>query len=905
MLEWLLAAGLGWAWAQGTGCGALPPYQAPAGTPELTAQQELWLSQAIRQEAVGGLDGVADPQLTAELQRVMARLTAELPRLGFPVEVHLLLSDQADAFDMAGGQVYVTRPLVSLMRNEDELAGVLAHELGHSYVHQEAETYAASVQRNWGVASYGAGQESFLRIYQRWITWGERHPEKSHGNDEAIQKEADATAIQLLRAAGYDPRGLPDLFDRLTGSKGARGNWFTNIFGITPPDAQRLRAMVAAAGAAGPGCGAVAPLMGEAAFQQWQGAVVAYQRPAGATALPGLARTIPLSPLHDNYYQLLFSPDGRTLAADDAGGVWVMSVHPLALLFHIAERGVEGQMFTPDSRAVVFNTTDGRVERWDIASHQRTLLRQVVPASPGCAFADPAPNADLLLCGRADGKLQLLDVATGAVRYQTQARSATGFDLAQNGRYLAIKEPGGGTVLDLKTLQPLALPGGLHALVNRRFSFVGPGDEAMGTNDASEKNWELVQFPSGKVVEQYHLGDAEIQGETSGPLVIVRPLNRHPAGVVNPVTGRMLFLSDTADVDGYGNLFAGETKGGAIVLVHYRPQGLGNVATLALPAAPLDGLLDAGASPDLRLLAASEAKRGAVWDLLSSGGAALPGFTRHAFSGDHLWTVRAPTGSLRDPVQFMDAVLGVGTVMEFNLAKGTRRQLPAQPVGHYAGLDGGQEVVWDMSKSGRTRLEVHDPASGRLLWQRPFAVRQTPEMKPLLGGGGWVFAYAPEWGEAKAAMKRDAAAETRLQAHKKTDRGAWLELVNPQTGKSERQWLLDPAPSMQAEWQMGGSFYISDGAHRTLAYDGQGQRQVAWFGDALAASPAAKVFVLRTRPRELKLYGADAAHARQTYRFPHAVVFAQFSGGGHRLLALTRNQTAYILALPAPGPAGR
>ncbi|HVA64945.1 MAG TPA: hypothetical protein VNF74_14565 [Terriglobales bacterium] len=132
-------------------------------------------------------------------------------------------------------------------------------------------------------------------------------------------------------------------------------------------------------------------------------------------------RTIHLSPLHDNYKQLLFSPDGRTLAAEDAGGLWVMSVRPLALLFRVAEPLIATQQFSPDSSAVVFNTSDGRVERWDIATRARTLLRQVVPAAPGCAFAATTPNGDALGCLRRDGTLQLLDVATGAVR--TRGRS--------------------------------------------------------------------------------------------------------------------------------------------------------------------------------------------------------------------------------------------------------------------------------------------------------------------------------------------------------------------------------------------------------------------------------------------------------------------------------------------------
>jgi len=465
----------------------------------------------------------------------------------------------------------------------------------------------------------------------------------------------------------------------------------------------------------------------------------------------------------------------------------------------------------------------------------------------------------------------------------------TGWDFSPDGRYWAIKELDGGMVLDLTTLRRLSLPGGLQALVNPRFAFVA-GGEALGTDDPSQKNWKLVQFPSDKVVQKYHLGNANIVAETHGPFLIAQPLNRHPAGVVNPATGRVLFTSDTADLDGYGSLFAGETKGGAIVLVQYSPKALQNVAELNLPTAPLADLIDAGASTDLRLLAVSEPNRGAIWDLASSQPrAAMSGFSSHWFSGLRLWMMLNPTEQQREAARIANSFLAAGSEVEFDVGKGTRQELPALAKDHAAGLVGGEEVVMDLSSPPHARMEVHAADGGKLLWQRKFDASEWPKLNALMGGGAWVLANSLKWHAAKVGLEQDAAAEAWMQAHKKSDIGLWLELVDPQTGKSERQWLLDPAPSLKLVFRLGGGFYLTDADHRTLDYDwASGQLQRVWFGDALAASPAAKAFVLQTKPRTLKLYADGGAASRQTYRFPQDVVLAQFSGGGRRLLWLAR-----------------
>jgi len=56
------------------------------------------------------------------------------------VLVHVVVIDtpEAESFSVAPERIYITRKMVALLRNDDELAGLLGHELGHILAHQNA-----------------------------------------------------------------------------------------------------------------------------------------------------------------------------------------------------------------------------------------------------------------------------------------------------------------------------------------------------------------------------------------------------------------------------------------------------------------------------------------------------------------------------------------------------------------------------------------------------------------------------------------------------------------------------------------------------------------------------------------------------------------------------------------------
>jgi len=889
----------------------------------LTAEQADWLYQLMLAESGGTWEEVTDPGLTAEVEQVAARLSAKLPRGIPPVSVAIVTGGLVNAVTLPGGHVLITRPLISLMRNEDELAGVLAHEMGHIYTRDDERSFAAYFRGDLGLSDAGATEEAFAANYQRWITWRERHPSKVKRDDDESQFRADAVAIALMRLAGYDPRGLPDGFDRLAGTHGDTGNWFSNFFGSASPDSKRLRRMVEASAQSCAAAGA-APRLDAAAFQQWQDRLVAYEAPAGTAKLPGLISSQALEPLQDSLRQLKFSPDGRYILARDAAGVWVLTAKPLALALHVEEPAADHASFTPDSSGLVFSTSDGRVERWDIAGKRRTLLRQVVPSEPGCAMAAPSPDAASLACERSDGGFQLLDVETGAVRYErkpppephgldlfvTQGQFGqieslfTHFNFTPGGGYLAVTTGSDGFVLDLTSAKPLSLGGSMQGYLNWHFSFLS-STEALGSNDARGVEWHRVQFPSGKEDAKFQLANVDITPVTHGSYLISRPMNKKPAGVVDPATHLAVLTSGTAALDGYDDDFIAEGASGAIFLDHNDGKILHPIAHLQLPTARLYGLSEGEASPDLRLLALSERRRGAVWDLEAHRQLSpVNGFSQAWMSGTNLWLQFFPAP---DQGRATGAAAGAAadTIEEFDLVHGSKHALPHPPKGERDYLGGRVTVVINpggQAPHNRFVLEMRDTSSGKTLWSKTFDVDHgLPALQMLPGGARLLLAFSLDGDRAKGEAAADPAWRAAAAAVSDRKQAVWFDLVNAENGAVEHSMLLDPAPSISLAhaFELDGLLYLNDGNDRTLAYElATGKLRRVWFGNALERIPALHAFVLHPGPRRLALIAHAAATPTQDFAFPEDPIFAQASADGQRLLVVTRGQSAYVLRLP-------
>lgn len=173
-----------------------------------------------------------DPAAEAALARLADRLAAGL-ELPYPIEVGILDSSAVNAVALPGGRVFFFDGLIQEAQSASEVAGVLAHEIGH-------------VQHRHGVINLL--RRSIRGIFVSLLTSGSDRVfnsivEQSDAllalrNSREMEREADVSAIELLEAAGITGAGFKTFFDRLAGSRDEPGGVMVYL-SSHPPSAER------------------------------------------------------------------------------------------------------------------------------------------------------------------------------------------------------------------------------------------------------------------------------------------------------------------------------------------------------------------------------------------------------------------------------------------------------------------------------------------------------------------------------------------------------------------------------------------------------------------------------------------------------------------------------------------
>jgi len=181
----------------------LSPYQLT----NLTADDERALGEAIdaylKQNGLKLYD--KEPTVVAYIDRVGQRLVVASPTQAM-FTFQVVEDDNPNAFATLGGFIYINTGLLRQIRNEAELAGVLAHEIGH--IQQQDGLNQLWLQLT---VHQLAGLEQGLQ--QRLIAWGGTL--RSLANSHEDEYSADALALRLLGQAGYAQIGLLSLLQRL------------------------------------------------------------------------------------------------------------------------------------------------------------------------------------------------------------------------------------------------------------------------------------------------------------------------------------------------------------------------------------------------------------------------------------------------------------------------------------------------------------------------------------------------------------------------------------------------------------------------------------------------------------------------------------------------------------------
>ena len=628
-----------------------------------TPEQEMIFGELTIQNMAGEMRFVRDEKLLAYVGDIGARLAKHLPPTGLKFQYHIVDIGDANAFNLPGGHVLLSRKLVAFASNEDELAGVIAHELGHAVVRHGAADISEALRKILNVTSLGDRND----ITEKYNLLIERARTKSlgrrRGHEDEQQLEADRAGLYAMIMAGYDPAAFSSFFDRLTESEGKTGGWFSDLFGKTPPEQKRLREMIRLTERVPPACRAGRAASATDNFLRWQADVVSFREAGRREELPGLVWKKELQPkLRGDVSHLAFSADGRLLLAQDDFSVTVIERAPAPqVLFQIPVEDANEAAFTPDGKYVVLTTENLRYEKWGVAERRPVEVRELVLPSE-CWEHRLSPDGNYLACVDVSTTINVLDTRTGRkvwekkefyplsfFEYFAWLAETRGGDDSSAGSFFRIEfspdsrfvmfsrsekfrfrvrydvetidaSENTALALDLSTLKPAEIGGDLKKLSSRAYVFLDAG-RVLGMPSRKLEDAGVFSFPAGKRLQRLPFSAREIKRTESGDYVVIKPLANALMGFYDVKKGVIAAGLNKADATMWDNLIAYESASGKILLREVTPSEAErrfdgrDAGIIDIPVGPVRGLRAADVSNNFSWLALSSKTRGGVWHL--------------------------------------------------------------------------------------------------------------------------------------------------------------------------------------------------------------------------------------------------------------------------------------------------
>jgi len=176
---------------------------------------EIQIGNGVAANLLGAAPLVKDDKLQAYVNRLGWWLAQQTERPDLPWHFGVLDSDSVNAFAAPGGYVFITKGLVLRMRNEAELAGVMAHEISHVLRKHHLNAIQKSAQLGLAADAASMAVSSSDNAYLKDKAISAGSEVLARGLDKDDEFEADRMGVVIAARAGYDPYGLPSVLQTL------------------------------------------------------------------------------------------------------------------------------------------------------------------------------------------------------------------------------------------------------------------------------------------------------------------------------------------------------------------------------------------------------------------------------------------------------------------------------------------------------------------------------------------------------------------------------------------------------------------------------------------------------------------------------------------------------------------
>jgi predicted Zn-dependent protease len=166
----------------------------------------------IMKEFGGPLKGLRLRAYVKSIGEALAQVS-EVPNL--PYKFTILNDEKVNAFALPGGYVYITRGLLALAESEAEIAGVLAHEIGHITARHSAQRYSASKATNIGLTIFSvlSSAAGIPRGLGQAVSYGTQAAVQGYSRQQEL--EADMLGVRYMTRLGYSPDAMSTFFQKM------------------------------------------------------------------------------------------------------------------------------------------------------------------------------------------------------------------------------------------------------------------------------------------------------------------------------------------------------------------------------------------------------------------------------------------------------------------------------------------------------------------------------------------------------------------------------------------------------------------------------------------------------------------------------------------------------------------
>ena len=168
------------------------------GQTEMSDAEEIEMGKQAAAYIKGNFYFKTEQEINTRVNAIVQRLVAVCDRKTLPFTCNIIDSYSINAFSAPGGHIYLTCGLLRFAETEDEVAGIIGHEVAHASLKHASKLYC-EVMKNYGQKMENNTGSGLLLL---------------NSHLEEFEVDADAVGVLYAQKAGFNPDGLPNFLER-------------------------------------------------------------------------------------------------------------------------------------------------------------------------------------------------------------------------------------------------------------------------------------------------------------------------------------------------------------------------------------------------------------------------------------------------------------------------------------------------------------------------------------------------------------------------------------------------------------------------------------------------------------------------------------------------------------------